>query len=143
MPVSKDIFLELTSLYYGYTHADDESKYLANQRKKIKVISDSLWEQTLENIFHEKPRNNTAALRMINRKREALTNNDDINVVNAVYGLLKDYDAVTDKMYIDIAKKLSPFFVGPLKRLCLALSAHGDHAGSHRANKLIELLGEV
>jgi len=143
MPVSERIFVEISSLYYGFNKSDDSSGYLSEKRKQIKIIADSLWEQSLENIFGSKPRNYSHAMQMINRQRGTLTAQEDIEVVNALHDVLVDYEVINDKNYIDIAEKLLPVFRGALKRLCAALASHSNHAGNLSAKKLIVILREV
>lgn len=143
MLVSKHIFTKIAMIYTGYSEAEDNSVYLRVHRKQIRIIADTLWEQILENIFKNKPRNYTDAMFMINRHKQNLTDDDDITVVHKLYELLISYEVILDKNYMDISLKLLPIFKGAFKELCEALARHKMHVDILSAQKLLAMLERI
>ncbi|RJG18454.1 hypothetical protein D4A39_08275 [Alcanivorax profundi] len=143
MPVSEGILTEISSLYYGFKNSADVADYLFKNRKEIRIISDSLWEQSVENIFGVKPKNYLHAMQIINKNKHEISDQEDIAVVNALHEVLLEYDVIIDKRYIDISKSLLPLFVGDLKRLCIALASHSAHLERLPAAKLLKILRRV
>jgi len=143
MPVSNEIFLPLSQLYRSYSTSTDQDDFLNKNRKEIKVLADSLWEQTVESLFAVKPRNYTDARRIINTNRDKLTLLDDLAVIDALLEVLREYDVLVDKSYIDIAKKMRPIFLVSLKKFCMNLTFHRDHETTAHAIELRRLLNKV
>lgn len=143
MPVCNEIFSELAQVFHLYTQSESDETFYKTNRKQIKVLVDSLWEQIVENLFGVKPRNCTDARQIINNRKAGLTSADDMAVVEALLVVLRDYDVLIDTNYIDITKKMTPVFTINLKGVCSALTQHSSHRFDEKATKLSILLGKI
>lgn len=143
MPVSNEIFLPVSQLYHSYSTSSDQDKFLEKNRKMIKVLTDSLWEQTVESLFSIKPRNYLDARRIINKNKHTLSLPDDLAIAESLLVVLRDYDVLIDKSYINIVEKLRPIFLVSLKRFCMNLTLHRNHNSTEHATKLRTILNKV
>ena len=143
MPVSNEIFSPLSQIYYSYSESLDQDAFLAKNRKKIKVLVDSLWEQTVESLFSIKPRNYMDARRIINTNKHTLSSSDDLAIAESLLVVLRDYDVLIDKSYIDIVQKLRPIFLISMKKFCIRLTVHRKHNSTMHATMLINVLNMV
>lgn len=140
MPVDSEMFHELTNVYQSYSKANDQTDFIKNNRKNIKILTDSLWEQILFSIFAATPRSYTDARLIINENIDKLEIAEDIAIANAMLAVLKEYDALIEKSYINITDKIKPILAISLRRLCLCLTQHRDHKNFGYAMTLQTLL---
>lgn len=143
MPVSNEIFPQLSILYHEYSISADEDAFFKQNKKKIKVISDSLWEQIVESIINIKPRNYLDARSIINANIERITIPDDRNTLLKLNVVLQNYELLLDKCYVNLSNKMSPMFVIHLKKLCEQLVSHGSHTTTENSLKLKNLLMKI
>lgn len=126
MLVSEDLFEPLLDIYRAHNEAVEKDKFLNNKRKPIKIIVDTLWEQIVESLFEIKPTNHLDARRIINSNKYMLTDDEDISVVDSLADVLKGYDVLNEKSYIDHSEQLHDILLVSLRRLCINLSEHKE-----------------
>ena len=127
MPVSSEMFRQLSNIYRSYSGSSDQVEYIKKNRKIIRVLVDSLWEQIVVNLFSMQPRNYTDARSILNTRLNQLTHSEDVAVAQAMLDVLKEYDALIEKSYIDLTNRIKPILVVSLRRLCFSLTQHRDH----------------
>lgn len=142
MPVDSEMFHQLSAVYKNYAEAGDPDTFLKKERRRIKILTDSLWEQTVINLFSVTPRNYTDARAILNREKHRLTSVHDLAVAEAMLAVLQNYEVLIEKSYIDIAAKVKPMFTVTLRRLCLNLADHPSHMAYGYAVRLSQLLGK-
>jgi hypothetical protein len=141
MIVDEAIFEPLQLLYEEYkSSAIDKEKFFNAKRKETKILVDSLTEQIVEELIKEKPRHALNARQLINQARGKVLGNEDIVLLDELASVLKQYDVLDDKSYIDHARKMEDLFNGALRKLCIALSRHPWHRRSGKARMLAHTL---
>lgn len=142
MPVNSQIFASLATIYSIYSNTNDQNLFLKQNRKHIKILTDSLWEQIVSNLFKIHPRNHTDAHFILNKEKHKLTSPEDLRVAEALLDVLRNYDILIDKNYIDAVKKVDLLLTKSLKNLCINLAHHPAHKQYGYAIKLSKLLME-
>lgn len=144
MIVASGIIDEIFEVYLDCYEDDSCIDYVVAQknRKKIKIIVDSIYEQSVENITGQKPRNHLDARFRINK---FIKNNETkyIDFLMSLDEVLSYYDTLSDKRYIDHSKDMESLFEGPLNRLCNQLFAWEPYANMASARGLRILLGRL
>ena len=142
MPANSQILISLSTFYSSYSNANDQNLFLKQNRKIIKILTDSLWEQIVSNLFEIHPRNYTDAHFILNKEKHKLTSPEDLRVAEALIDVLRHYDVLIDKNYIDVVKKVDVLLTKSLKNLCINLAHHPAHKQYGYAIKLSNLLVE-
>jgi len=142
MPVSEAILPELLSLYQNYLTSFDVDNYLRKNKKTILYLVDSLWEQITFNYTGTHSRNHQDSRRLLNIFKNTNPPREDIELLDALLEILREYDTLTDKRYVDTAKVIRPIFLGQLKRLCHAIASHSKLAAISSAVELKNILKE-
>lgn len=144
MIVASAIIDEIFEVYLNCYEDDSCIDYAIVQknRKKIKIIVDSIYEQSVENITGQKPRNHLDARSRINRfiKGSEAEHQDFLKSLDEV---LSHYDVLSDKRYIDHSKDMESLLEGPLNRLCNKLCTWEHYANMPSARALRSLLGRL
>ena len=141
MLASDTLLIPVADIYSTYSASGDKKgDYLAKARKKLKIAFDSLNEQVVESIFSQKPKNNLNALQIINQSKAGLTNSADIAVIDFLSKVLTQYHLLADRAYIDHAQKLTPLFIGDMKKLWMLVALHPSFTGSTHASRLRTIL---
>jgi hypothetical protein len=141
MIVDESIFEPLQNLYKEYkSSAKDKERYFNNKRKEIKILVDSLTEQIVEELIGEKPRHALNARQLINKAHGNLVGQEDVALLDELAAVLKQYDVLDDKSYIDHSRKMDDLLNGALRKLCMALSRHSRHQRSAQARMLAHTL---
>lgn len=144
MIVASAIIDEIFEVYVDCYEDDSYIDYTIVQknRKKIKIIIDSIYEQSIENVTGQKPRNHLDARARINKliKRDEAEYLDFLKTLDEV---LSHYDVLSDKRYIDHSKDMESLLEGPLNRLCNQLCTLEHYASMPSARALRSLLGRL
>jgi hypothetical protein len=141
MPVAEDLLREFLKIYQKLPHdRESQCEYLAERRAEIRLLLDSVWEQTASNILKVRPRNYLEARRAINRAKERGLNPPDAAVLRSVSSILEEYHVFVDKAYVDYAKRISGLVATSIRQLCLKLAAHPRLKHCAPAKQLGEVL---
>ena len=146
MIVAIEIFPELYEVYLDCFVTSGKKRALGTiqkNRKKIKILVDTIYEQTIENLFDQKPRNYLSARKILNDNKHCVINDFDRSLLDDLSLVLRDYDVLIDKHYVDHTDKLSYLLSCSLKKLCLKLCSHSAFADDDHAKQLIRLLENI
>lgn len=137
MIVNEAIFVPLGLLYNEYNKAKNTKEHFYNKnRKKIKVLVDALSEQLVEELLGSKPRNALDARKIINSELVRIKIKEDIALLEALQAVLKQYEVLSDKAYIDHSRKMEDVFNGAMRDLCWKLTIHSRHEENAKARAL-------
>ena len=140
MPVAKPILLKMHSLFHKYNVADNNEEFAKIYRKEIKIIVDSLFEQIIESLLGEKPRNAMTARVMINNHDLSNSTDADKKLLGALKNLLSQYHCLDSKAYIDHTNSIVDFVSNELYELSLSLVIHTSLSKNSHAKALKKLL---
>lgn len=138
MLVTDELLNELYSIYFEFVrlHQTDPNKFIKRNRKKLRILIDTITEQLVESYFHAKPRNIPTAALMINRHKQQLTDRDDIKLFDSLSDVLQHYEILADKTYIDHKPKLEPLFRREIRQLSLNIALHNKLVNNAHAVRL-------
>ncbi len=142
MLVPDNLLIGIHNIFYHFaTNAPHEQgEFLQKNRKKLKILVETITEQLVESYFHKKPKNIPTATLLINTHIAALTIPDDIHVFESLRSVLQHYEILSDKSYIDHKPKLVPLFQNEIKLLCLNIALHKTLIKNLNASQLRKLL---
>jgi len=141
MPVAEDLFRTFLEMYRALPlDRESQTEFLAKRRAEMRLLLDSVWEQTLFNILNVRPRNDLEARRAINQANISELPPHDAAVLRSVLAVLNEYDVFVDKAYIDHSRRISGLVATSIRRMCLDLAAHPVFAHSALAQQLTDLL---
>jgi hypothetical protein len=143
MPVAKPILLKIHSLFHEYNVADNNEEFAKIHRKEIKIIVDSLFEQIIESLLGEKPRNAMTARVMINNHDLSNSTDADKKLLGALKNLLSQYHCLDSKAYIDHTNSIVDFVSNELYELSLSLVIHTSLSKNSHAKALKKLLRSI
>lgn len=143
MPVAKSILLKIHSLFHEYNIANNNEKFAKSHRKEIKIIVDSLFEQIIESLLGEKPRNAMTARIMINNYDQSNSTDADKRLLGALKNLLSQYHCLDSKAYIDHTNSIVDFVSNELYELSLSLVLHTALSKNSHAKSLGKLLRSI
>jgi len=146
MIVAPGIIDEILEVYLDCCDYDDNAKIdllaIQENRKKIKILVDSIYEQSIENITGEKPKNHLDARSKINNFLRC-NESEYSNFLKALRNVLYDYGVLVDKRYIDHSKNMERLLNGSLNNLCRQLcsqSCYDDISSAKVLNKILDSL---
>lgn len=140
MFVAEDIFDKIQRIYYQYNGTKDDklSEFLHKNRRKLKIIVDSLWEQIISNRLNKRPRNATEALRTINIYLNSNPDYPDKDVLFYLGKVLENYKPLDDKSYIDYTDDLLEIMDNHFYHLTKYLCMHPELKDNKHAASLLE-----
>ena len=141
MPVAEDLFRTFLEMYRTLPlDQKSQTQYLAKRRAEMRLLLNSVWEQTVFNILKVSPRNHLEARRAINQANLDALRPCDAAVLRSVLSVLDNFDVFADKAYVDYSKRISALVATSIRRMCLDLAAHPVFAHSALAQQLTDLL---
>lgn len=133
--IASEMLLQLAFIYEKRRIEELKIKKL-----DFKIIIDSLTEQIIQYIFHLKPNGIINAREIINKNDLFKLHKQDRIVAEALNAVLKDYNEVFTKQYIDISDRINNFIDDALLNLSKALLNHKSLKNDINAKKLIGIL---
>ena len=125
MPVAEELFGPFLEMYRALPEDQkSQTQFLAKRRPELRLLLDSVWEQTVFNILKVKPRNHLEARRFINEADLGALPPHDATILRSVLVVLNEYDVFVDKAYVDYSKRISGMVLTTIRRMCLELAAH-------------------
>ncbi|WP_265458194.1 hypothetical protein, partial [Aeromonas salmonicida] len=94
-------------------------------RKRIKVLFDSIYEQTITNFFNERARNEAHALLIINSNYNFTLSDYKKHVLKNLRASLSHYNVLSDKDYTDDSDELAYFIENDFTDLILSILSNG------------------
>lgn len=143
MPVAESILPKIYSIFNEYKNSNDEDTFTNTYRKEIKIIVDTLFEQIIESILDEKPRNALNARLAINKTDLSAYSSSDRKLLNSLKNVLVEYDGLNSKEYIDHSESLIDFVSNELYALSIALINHEKLSQCDNAKSLKKLLDRI
>jgi hypothetical protein len=143
VPVTEAILLDLSAFYLELSRTGHWEAWIVKQKRALKILVDSLWEQIELNVLGKEPRNALEARKVLIEADRSGRSAHDIHVLDSLLEVLREYDVLISTSYIDIGSRLTPFVKGALKDLCVELSSHPDLNGSAAAAELARVLGKA
>jgi hypothetical protein len=142
MPVNDSLLITIHILFSGLAekHKEKHGEYLAKNRKKLKILVETVTEQLVESYFHKKPNNIPTAKLIINSNKKEITDTDDAALLNALSNVLIHYEVLSDKTYIDHKPELESLVQKEMRILFLNLVLHKKLAMNTHAKRLRILL---
>ncbi|UBU62559.1 hypothetical protein LDB30_00765 [Acidithiobacillus ferrooxidans] len=139
--VDNGLIIRITDIFSEYRKRRKRRKFLAKNRRDIKILVDATWDQIIANVFSQRARNHEDALRIINSNHITGQSND--NLILTLRHLLEGYSILESKEYIDSRPELEDFFMGRLRPLLLEI-LHNDNIsiaiGQQRVQSMIDML---
>lgn len=112
MLVAVDLIKEICDFF------STDIKYMNLKRENVKIVTDAIQEQIIENILKEKARNIATARLLINRViKTDIISSENKSLLVKLGAVLKEYDDVFIKSYVDYSSELDAFMKGPFKNL--------------------------
>lgn len=142
MPVAESILPKIYSIFNEYKNSKDEDTFTNKYRKEIKIIVDTLFEQIIESILDQKPRNALNARLAINKTDLSAYSSSDRKLLNSLKNVLVEYDSLNSKEYIDHSESLIDFVSNELYALSIALINHEKLSQCDNAQSLKNYLIE-
>jgi hypothetical protein len=141
MPVAENLFRTFLELYRTFPKDQtSQIRYFSKRRSEMRLLLDSVWEQTVFNILKIRPRNHSEARRAINQANLDTLRACDAAVLRSVLSVLENFDVFASKEYVDYSKRISALVVTSIRRMCLDLAAHPAFSHSALAQQLTDLL---
>jgi hypothetical protein len=144
MQLTDSLLIELHALFYGAfaLPVQDQDDFIRKNRKKLKILIETLAEQLVETYFGSKPKNIPTAVLLINTHISTLLDADDARVIGSLGAVLKHYEVLADKSYINHKPKLEPLLRNEIKSLCINIVLHPKLRMNQHAAKLRGFLNE-
>lgn len=144
MLVTDSLLIEIHTIFSNFLSigTNEQGDFLQRNRKKLKILIETITEQLVAAYFKENFVNIPTALLVINAQIQGLTDRDDILLLEALRDVLRHYEILADKSYIDHKPKLEPLFRKEIRMLCLNISLHKVVFKNTYAAKLRRLLNE-
>lgn len=144
MYVTNELLIELHDILkiFFSTEANEQGDFVQKNRKRLKILVETITEQLVDIYFHKRFVNVPTSLLEINNQLGQLSDSDDRALFTALRDVLQRYEILADKSYIDHKPKLVPLFQKEIRLLCLNISLHKKVVMNPQAAKLRRLLNE-
>jgi hypothetical protein len=142
MLVSDTLLVEIHSIFSDFVAAgiNGQGDFLQKNRKKLKILIETITEQLIASHFYERFVNVPTALLVINTRIQELTDPNDATLFRSLQDVLRHYEILADKSYIDHKPKLEPLFRREIKILCMNIALDKGFVRNGNAAKLRGLL---
>lgn len=115
----------LSIIFYEYYDSKNRHNKSYEMRKRIKVLFDSIYEQTITNFFNERARNEAHALLIINSNYNFTLSDYKKHVLKNLRASLSHYNVLSDKDYTDDSDELAYFIENDFTDLILSILSNG------------------
>jgi len=144
MLVTDSLLIQIHSIFSGFVtiRTNEQGDFLQRNRKKLKILIETITEQLVASYFKKGFVNVPTALLLINTRIQELTDRDDVSLFESLQSVLRHYEILADKSYIDHKPKLEPLFRKEIKILCMNIALHKEFVKNAHAANLRRLLND-
>ena len=123
--INDSMISALSTVFYEYYESEDRQKKSYEMRKRIKVLFDSIYKQSIAYFFNKRASNEAHALMIINSNRNASLSDNQNSVLENLTVSLRSYSVLSDKNYTDDCHELIYFIENNFTPLILSILRNG------------------
>lgn len=123
--INNEMITALSKIFFEYYESSHRQEKSYEMRKRIKVLFDSIYEQTITYCFNKRAKNEAHALVIINSDYNSILSVYQKSVLDNLKASLNNYNVLSDKNYTDDSDKLVNFIENDFTELILSILSSG------------------